>query len=565
MPVDDEAAPAQRPDAPPAPDAELPQAIVHPPHKRHLPLVWIVPIVAALAGVWLVVHNIMSEGPRITVRFNSAEGIEPGKTKIRYKDVDIGLVESVVVAKDRKQVILTAHLVKEAADYLVTDTRFWVVRPRIAGGSITGLSTLLSGAYIGLDVGKSEESQRDFTGLDIPPIVTADLPGREFVLHAAEIGSLDVGAPVSFRRIAVGQVIAYQLDPDGKAVTLKIFVNGPYDRYVTESTRFWNASGVDLSLDANGLRLETQSLATLIEGGLAFQTPPDLPAGTPAPVDAAFTLFPDRERAMRATDTERRPFVVYFKDSLRGLALGAPVEFHGIPIGEVSSISVEYAPGQGVFRFPVQITVYPERMRMRYVTGTKGPPPGEASARQLIDRLVAAGMRAQLKTGNLLTGQLFVALDFFPEAPRTSVDWSRTPTVLPSVGGGLGEIQDSLASILKKIDAIPMKQLAATLAESMETLKRTLDDTDRLVQQLDHDVAPEVRTAMIEARRAMGSAQQLMQTDAPTQTDLREALRQVSRSAQAIGSLADYLERHPESLVRGKAAQAPVPEEHKTP
>ena len=538
------------------PETALPEAQVLEPARRHLPLVWIVPIIAALIGAWLVIHNILSEGPTLTLHFKDAEGIEPGKTKIRYKNVDIGEVKTVAVSKDRKQVLVSAQLVKGAQDYLVRDTRFWVVRPRIAAGTVSGLGTLLSGAYIGVDIGTSTEAQNDFVGLEIPPIVTADLPGREFILHGAEIGSLDVGAAVSFRRITVGQVIAYQLDRDGKGVTFKIFVNAPYDQYVTENTRFWHASGIDLSLDANGLKLETQSLVSLVEGGLAFQTPPDQPVGAPAAADATFALFANRDQAMQSPDSERRRFVVYFKDSLRGLSSGAPVDFHGIVAGEVRSVGIEYSASEGLFRFPVEIVIYPDRMRSHYVPGSVRPDTGDAANRVLVDRLVASGMRAQLKSGNLLTGQLFVALDFYPDAPRALVDWLHAPPVLPTINGGLAEIQDSLASILKKVDRIPLDQLSSELVASLKSLDKTLADTDHLVARIDSDIAPEARETLAQARRSMRAAQSTLEGDAPLAADLREALRQISRSAQAVGGLADYLERHPESLIHGKPADA---------
>jgi paraquat-inducible protein B len=544
-----------------APEPDLPAAQVVEPARRHLPLVWIVPIVAALIGGWLVAHNILNEGPTLHLHFKDAEGIEPGKTKIRYKNVDIGEVKTVAVAKDLKQVVVTAQLVKDAEDYLVRDTRFWVVRPRIAAGSVSGLGTLLSGAYIGVDIGHSTESERDFVGLEIPPIVTADLPGREFVLHGAEIGSLDVGAVVSFRRIAVGQVIAYQLDPDGKGVTFKIFVNAPYDQYVTDNTRFWHASGIDLSLDANGLKVETQSLVSLVEGGLAFQTPPDQAAGVPAAVDATFRLFPNRDEAMQSPDSERRRFVVYFKDSLRGLSAGAPVDFHGIAAGEVRNIGVEYAASEGLFRFPVEIVIYPDRMRAHYVAGSVRPETGDAGNRVLVDRLVNSGMRAQLKSGNLLTGQLFVALDFYADAPHAVVDWTHSPPVLPTINGGLAEIQDSLASILKKVDRIPLDQLSSELVASLKALNKTLAETDQLVARINTDIAPEIKATLAEARRSLRSAQATLEGDAPLSADLREALRQISRSAQAVGGLADYLERHPESLIRGKPGDGDPPKQ----
>jgi paraquat-inducible protein B len=540
------------------PEPDIPRALVATRPRRNLPLVWIVPLVAALVGLWLVAQNLLAEGPLIQVRFHDAEGIEPGHTKIRYKNVDVGEVKNVAVSKDRKEVIVTARLVREARDFLASDTRFWVVRPRITAGNVSGLGTLLSGAYIGVDVGNSTETSRDFVGLEVPPIVTGDLPGRQFVLHGAEIGSLDVGAPVNFRRVPVGQIVAFQLDPDGKGVTLRIFIHAPYDQFVTENTRFWHASGIDLSLDANGLRLQTQSLASIVEGGLAFQTPSDEPVGARAAAETVFTLYSDRERAMRRPDNERHRFVAYFKESLRGLAPGAPVDFHGIVMGEVKSLGVEFSPHEGLFRFPVVIDIYPDRMRARYVAGSAQPKAGDAANHVLVDQLVAAGMRAQLKPGNLLTGQQFVALDFHRDAAPARVDWTRTPPVLPSVPGGLGEIQDSVASILKKVDRIPIEQLSGNLVAAIRSLNKTLEETDVLMKQLNTELVPEAKALLGNARGALGDARKALDEDAPLQGDLREALRQTARSAEAVRSLADFLERHPETLLRGRVEAPPA-------
>ena len=541
------------------PATTIPKAIINARTKRKLPLVWIVPMVAAIIGIWLVAQNIVNEGPTVTIRFNNAEGIEPGKTKIKYKDVDVGEVKTVAVSKDRKQVILTVKLVKEASDYLIRDTRFWVVRPRISAGTVTGLNTLLSGAYIGVDIGKSDEHVHDFVGLEVAPIVTGDLPGRQFILHSPEIGSLDVGAVVTFRRLNVGQVVAYTLDPDGKAITLKVFINAPYDQYVTDNTRFWHASGIDLSVDANGMKFETQSLGSLIQGGLAFQTPPDSIPGAPAAKDATFKLYRDRELAMHLPDKTVIPYTVYFNDSLRGLTPGAPVDFHGIVVGEVKSVNVEYIAKEGVFHFPVEINIYPDRMRSRYVAGTKlSVGDSDAENRELANKLVSAGMRAQLKTGNLLTGQLYVSLDFYPKSPKASIDWKHVPAVLPSINGGLGEIQDSLASILAKVDKIPFDQVSTELVTSLKILNKTLDNTDQLITKINNDVAPEIKATLKDARGTISAAQQVLNSEAPLQLDLREALRQVAKSAQAVGSLADYLDRHPESLIRGKPTPKPL-------
>src|ERR1700730_1475201 len=203
-----------------------------------LPLIWILPAVVVLAGAFVVIHEKLAQGSSIEISFHNAEDLDAHKTKIRYKDVEIGEVSDIHVAKDRKQVIVTAMIHRDAREYLVDDTRFWVVRPRVSAAGVTGLGTLVSGAYISVDVGKSAIRSRYFVGLDVPPIVTSDLPGREFVLHADDLGSLDIGSLVFYRHITAGQVVGYALDPAGAGVTLTIFVNAPFDTYVTGGARF---------------------------------------------------------------------------------------------------------------------------------------------------------------------------------------------------------------------------------------------------------------------------------------------------------------------------------------
>ena len=265
-----------------APDPTgIPEAAAVAPKRWPISLVWLIPLIVALIGAWLAAQAILERGPTITIRFKSAEGLEAGKTRIKYKSVDIGEVKSIGLSEDRSTVIVTAQLAKQAEKFLVEDTRFWIVRPRIAGGSVSGLTTLLSGSYIGVDVGKSQTDKNDFVGLETPPVVTRDLPGRQFVLHGDDVGSLDIGSPVFFRRIEVGQVVAFELNKDGKGVTLKVFINAPYDQYVTTGTQFWHASGLDFTLDASGIRVDTQSLSSLLVGGIAFQAPPDASLAEP--------------------------------------------------------------------------------------------------------------------------------------------------------------------------------------------------------------------------------------------------------------------------------------------
>ncbi len=271
---------------------------------RRLSLVWVIPIVAALVGVWVAVTRVLSEGPKITIVFQSAEGLEAGKTKIHYNGVDIGTVTTIRLSDDHKPVIITAQMAPKTEEFLVEDTQFWVVRPRISGANVTGLGTLISGAYIGLEIGASKESKREFVALETPPMVTGEVPGRIFMLKTPDLGSLDTGTPIFFRRLQVGQVASYELDPDGKALTVQIFVRAPYDQYVNPNTRFWHASGVDVSLSASGLKVQTQSVLSILIGGIAFETAAGDPVLPPAEANAVFTLFDNRAAGVRAAAAE---------------------------------------------------------------------------------------------------------------------------------------------------------------------------------------------------------------------------------------------------------------------
>jgi paraquat-inducible protein B len=536
---------------------DLPAAVPARTLWGRLPLVWILPAVVVLAGAFVVIHEKLAQGTSVEIRFLNAEGLEANKTKIRYKEVDIGEVKAIRVAEDRKQVIVTADIQRNAKAYLVSDTRFWVVRPRVSGAGVSGLGTLVSGAYISVDVGNSQTRREDFVGLEVPPIVTSDRPGREFILHAEDLGSLDIGSEVFYRHISAGQVVAYTLDPGGAAVTIKVFIYGPFDNYVTGATRFWQASGIDMSLNADGVRLRTESLTSILEGGVAFQS---LPGGAPSRVaaDTAFTLFADQERAMRPTETEIRSFVMYFKGSLRGLSAGAPVELNGITVGEVKGVDVEYEQDIGTLRFPVEVELYPQRLRGHAPRSRANTvrDASEAASRSLIDALVSHGLRAELKSGNLLTGQMFVALDMHQDAAKDKVNWSEQPAIFPTISNGLDDIQDSVGSIARKLNKVPFDQLSYRLISAMNSLDRTLKSVDHLVQNVDANLAPQVQSTLAEAQAAMKNAKDVLGQDSPSQNDLGSTLLQVSRAAKSISALADYLERHPESLLRGKPASA---------
>jgi paraquat-inducible protein B len=547
---------------------DLPQATVVPKKHRRISIVWIIPILAAAVAIGIAVQRILSEGPTITIVFTAAQGIEAGKAFVKYKDVNIGQVTAVELSEDYTKVTVTAKIAKSAAGLMVEDAKFWVVEPRISLTGVSGLGTLLSGNYIGFEAGKSHNKRRAYIGLSTPPVVTGQ-PGRQFVLKAPRLGSLGIGAPVYYHSLQAGQVVAYNLASDGKAIDVKIFVSAPYDKYVTAETRFWNASGLDVSVGADGVDLRMESLVALIEGGLAFDAPPFAPVAEPAAADSVFPLYGDRITAMKQPDPIAQRYVLFFSESLRGLSVGAPVTLLGLPGGEVTAVGLAVDPATQTFRGRVEIVAFPERLVAR--VGAQQAASSEAAVksaqqrRAFFDRMVARGLRAQLQTGSLLTGQLYVAFDFHPDTPKAQIDWSQKEPVLPVVPSVLPDLEAKVGSILTKLDKLEYEKIGADTRKALETLDQTLKDADKAVNRIDTDVTPELKKALEEFHSATVSADRLIKNtdatllspDAPGQQELRDAMQEVARAARSLRVLTDYLERHPDALIRGKTEEKP--------
>jgi paraquat-inducible protein B len=549
---------------------DLPQATVVPKRGTRISIVWIIPILAAVVAIGIAIQRIMSEGPTITIVFNVAEGLEAGKTFVKYKDVNIGQVTAVKLSSDHSKVEVTAKIDKSAADLMVEDAKFWVVEPRVTLSGVSGLGTLLSGNYIGFELGKSDKQQRKFTGLEVAPIVTGDQPGRQFVLKAENLGSLGVGSPIYYRQLQAGQVTAYDLTADGKSVQMKVFINAPYERYVTPGTRFWNASGVDVSVGAGGIEVRTQSLVALLAGGVAFDTPPFAAVAEAAVADTIFTLYSDKATAMKQPDSISTRYVLHFTESLRGLSVGAPITLLGLPAGEVTDVGLTIDPATMNVRGRVEIVSFPERLIARL-----GPNKaaigkmldGSVQERQdIIRRMVEQrGMRAQLRSGSLITGQMFVAFDFFPSAPKVKIDWSRDVPELPVVPSTVSDLEAKITGIVAKLDKVPLEAISADLTKVLATLSQTLEDASKAVNRIDTDVTPGLKSTLEGLRGTISAADRALNStdatlvgkDAPAQQDLRDALQEISRAARSLRILTDFLERHPEALLRGKTEENP--------
>ena len=510
--------------------------------RTRISLVWVIPIVAAVVGAWVAVTRIESEGPKITIVFGSADGLEAGKTKIEYKGVEVGTLISIQLSPDHRQVLATAQMAPKTEDFLVDDTKFWVVRPRVSGANITGLGTLISGAYIGIEIGSSTSEKHDFVALETPPVVTGGAPGRFFVLKTPDLGSLDIGAPVFFRRLQVGEVASYVLDKDGRRFTLKIFVKAPYDQYVSPNTRFWQASGIDMQLSANGLNVHTQSLLSILIGGIAFETPSNGPVLPAAEANSLFPLYVSRAQAYEPPPRNPQTFQLIFNESVRGLEAGAPVELRGIKVGEVVDIRAQVDAKTLKFSIPVIIQLDAQRLGVKVVDLRQGANL-PAMRRKFIDSLVADGVRAQLRSGNLLTGSAFIAFDFFHGVPPATVGWSQNPPQLPTTPGQLEAVEAGLGNMVQKLNKMPLQQIGDNLQKSLADLDLTLVSARASFQNLNG--------TLNSATSTLHNANGMVEPSSPQIQEIDQTLLELRRAARSVRVLTDYLEEHPEALIRG--------------
>jgi paraquat-inducible protein B len=513
-------------------------------------LVWIVPIVALLVGGWLVFKAMSEKGPVVTITFSTAEGLEAGKTKIKFKDVVVGQVEEIRLGDDLTHVVVTAELVRDYARFLNDKTRFWVARAQIRGGTASGLDTLLSGAYIGVDPALGGQPTTHFAGLEVPPVVTSGLPGRHFWVKAKRLGSLNVGVPVYYRQIPVGQIVSYGFAPDGQTVDVQVFIEAPHDAKVTENSRFWNASGLDVSLSAQGLKIDTESLISIISGGVAFDVPDGLEPGKAAGENAVFQLYPNRESIQEKQYAVRRNWLVYFDESVRGLSVGAPVEIYGIKIGEVTDIDLVYDEKRKDLRVPVVLSIEPERIsNVLKAVSAQTDGQSEPLLRWFVEE---RNLKAQLKTGNLLTGQLLVDLGFFPEEQKVQLAHENGLPVIPSKGGSIEQIQESIARITRNLEKVPFERIGTNLDQLLKESTVTVRDAGAFVRRLDGETAPMLQSSLGALQKTLEEMQRTIGKDSPLNYNLKKTLEELTLTLRSLRELTTAIENQPQSLLFGK-------------
>jgi paraquat-inducible protein B len=528
---------------------DLPEAI---PEEKPgwFSIVWLIPLIAILIGAWLGYKAWSEMGSTIEISFKSARGLEAGKTKIKYKNVEIGTVEKIELSPDMSHVVLTANMVKSADAYLTETTQFWVVRARVAANEVSGLETIFSGAYIGIYPGKGDTKTKRFTGLDTPPMVTEDLTGRHFYLRSGDFGSLDLGSPVYYRKIQVGSVISQELADNGQSVTLGIFINAPYDKFVNQDTRFWNAGGFDVTLDANGVKVLTESFVTMMVGGIAFENPSGSMQASAVDEWQEFILYENYDAITEGTHFQSASYLLYFTGSVRGLSIGAPVELKGIKLGQVTGIKMEYNPDTKNVKIPVTIEMQMGRFTIN------GVPDNatfiRAHHKELLDGLVLQGLRAKLQTGNYVTGQLLVDLDFHQDASPMEIDWEANPPVFPTIPTPFEKISNTIFSIVKRLEKLPLEKMSKQLYQVIDSMTEIMKQTELLTKNLNVTITPAVIATLEQTEKTLATVEDVLEVESPVQQDLGRVMDELSKALRSIRLLADYLEKNPNALIYGK-------------
>ncbi|GAB2798189.1 intermembrane transport protein PqiB [Halomonas shantousis] len=530
--------------------------------QSRLSPIWIVPLVAVLIGLWMVYDSYSRRGPVITLTMQNAEGIEAGKTLVKSRNVEVGRVAEVELSEDFSHTIATVRMDPDTERMLNDRTRFWVIKPRIDREGISGLGTVLSGAYIQLLPGQSEEPQRHFEVLDHPPVAPPDAAGLRIELVSQLGNSLRTGDPVTYQGYTVGRVESTEFNPETREMRHQLYIQSPYDVLVTDTTRFWTASGFGLRLDSEGFRLNVESFETLLSGGVTFGVPEDVVMGQPVTAGETFTLYADEESARQGTYNRYIEYVLLVDDTVRGLSRGAPVEYRGVRVGTVVSVPWHFTAPQPDsrqrFAIPVLIHLEPQRLedgKMDYSL---------EQWRARIDRMFEHGLRATLKTGNLLTQALYVDLNFVQDAPNYNAETFEGKAIFPTTSGGLAQIQQQVTELLEKINGLQIEPILDRLNGNLQASQATLEevqDTAASINALLNDPAlKDMPRSLNDTIEELRSTLEGFSADSQGYQELVNTLSSLETLLRDLQPVARTLSEQPNALIFDKrSSEDPLP------
>jgi len=523
--------------------------------KRIAPI-WIVPIIAIVLGIWMVGYTFMMEGPEVKISFETAADLEAGKTKVKRLNVNVGVVEDITLAPDGSGVIVIVKLAKEHENLLREDTLFWVERARIGTGGVSGLGTILSGAYIKLAPGKSEikKDKMNYAGLEAPPLTAVDAPGIRLILKSDHAVSVSSGEPVLYKGYKVGRVENRVFDEADKTFRYDVFIDAPFHDLVTTSVRFWNASGIALSVSAEGFNLSMGSIETLLTGGISFGESPGSPLGQSVEDKEIFRLYDTYKETLEHPYEHGVYYVVKFSEAIGALLPGAPVEYRGIKIGRVERILIKEmmshgAKGSGQ---PIPVLIYLEPGLL----ALDDSPEMVERLRDQIESGIDQGLRATLETGNLLTGSLFVSLDFYPDSDLAELGQFEQYPVIPAISGSLKQIQHSVSQLLDKINGLPIEEIASNANNVISQLDKSLSSLDNFLVSDETQAIPEqLNSTLTMLRNTLDG----LSPDSPIYEELENALNELTVTLRSFDALSRTLSSSADLLPKPDIND-PIPE-----
>ena len=517
--------------------------------------IWMVPLLALFIGLWMLFQHWSSQGPSFTLTVATAEGIVAGKTVIRSREVDVGRIEVVELSKDYSHAVLRGRLNDAASGMLRADSQFWVVKPRVGREGVSGLGTLLSGAYIELAPGKKGRPLNEYAMLDKPPLASLDAKGLRLTLSSRDTRALSEGAPINYQGFTVGQVEEAKFLPEKSEMQYQIFINAPYDILVSSNSRFWLTPGFEVSMSSEGMKVKMDSLESLLDGGITMGLPPGWAAGEPIKQMEGFTLFQDEASVLAGSLDQFIDYVFLFEDNVGGLHPGAAVEFRGIRVGTVISAPylIDQKGGQ-MFQsrqIPVLARIEVQRLSHRYAKAEKD------QWRALFGKQFKEGLRASLKTSNLLTGGKIIDLNFYQDAPRFEQTKLAGYQVFPAVQGGLDQIERKVNTILDKFVDMDMATTLAKVNGSLTTLDGTLKNISAVSANLDKltgkDATQQLPASLNQSLQQLQETLQAYDTQSQTNQDLRQSVQTLNQLMRELQPLVHSLNEQPSSLIFDRA------------
>lgn len=528
--------------------------VIHHAHAEELHSIsklWLLPIVAIFIGAWLVYYQISNQGQEITIYFSSAEGLEPGKTKIKTRHVDIGTVTSIQLRKNNPGVKVTARINQDETHLLREDANFWVVTPRVSLSGVTGLSTILSGPFIELAPGMSGTEQFTFEGLEDPPVTPAGTPGLHVTLNSNDEFAYKEGDPIIYKGLQVGQIEDIYFNLEERIVYYNAFIEAPYNQLITSNTRFWDTSGVRLELGAEGLTIHTGTVETLLTNGVTFGIPDGLSRGEVIQERAYFDIHASQTDANARRFKHKARFALLIEDSVRGLKPGAPVEYRGLPIGEVEQINVTQEQKNGLledgYKIPIIIAIFPG------MVSSEDSPEGVDWVTEQLTLWIQKGLRATLETGNLITGGQYVDLQNYKNMPPIEITAISGLPVIPTISNEFAQLTQKISSILNKINELPFESMADNLNLTLKQFDATAKTLQQSGSELNQLLQQSREEALIsQMQQSLHAIEQLANTysgNSETNAGINELLLEFQALMLELKPLLQQLNETPSSLV----------------